>query len=89
MNLLVKKSLFFIDPHGSMDNGGVEKFVTQDLQYLELNEKYLQYGEIKEKKKLARAEDGYNAEAAYFEVKEISDEQYLEFGNIIKAFKDL
>jgi hypothetical protein len=33
MKFLVKKTTYFIDPHGTPDEGGVEKFITDSIIY--------------------------------------------------------
>jgi hypothetical protein len=86
---LVIKDQIFVDPHGSPDEGGSEKFITEKDYYLKLDGNYTCGGDIVEEEDLQGSEDGYNSEYEYYTVKEITAEQAEEYKNIIDAYNSL
>ena len=86
---LVVKDQIFVDPHGCPDEGGSEKFITEDARYLPLDGNYSSGGHIVDEEDLQGSEDGYNSEYEYYTVKEITAEQADEYKKIIIAYTSM
>ena len=85
---LVKESTFFVDPHGSADEGGIIKRVefTDTYNDLDLSKTYDDDLEEVDEDNYSGSEDGYNAEYKYLNIKEITEEQFIEYGKIIEGY---
>lgn len=97
-NYLLIKSKIFVDPHGSADDGGVEKEIVFGISWDEIyreskldKNKGLSYcdGEWLDTEELDGSEDGYNAEYTLYELKKISEEKALEYKEIIKNYNKI
>lgn len=90
---LVTKTTYFVDPHGSPDEGGVEKFITDNPYYLQFNtpdDKFVQHDELVDADDLRGSEDGYNSEVYSYSVREITDQKEIDYTNLIlDAYKKL
>lgn len=90
MHYLVKKTTYFVDPHGSPDEGGVEKFITISDGYETTPDgKYLDGEEYVDEDDLHSSEDGYNSEAYQYIVQELAPEEVDRVAAIINAYNAL
>lgn len=89
MKLLVIETKYFVDGHGEAEAGGERKFVTDDESYLQKNGKFFQYGNEREEEDLHGSEDSYNAEAEFYEVREINEIDAVSFKSIIDLYESL
>lgn len=98
MHYLLIKTKVFVDPHGTPDDGGIEKEVVSgqrwDKVYAESllpeneNKSFDGYGWIEEDE-TSGSEDGYNSEYTFHTLKPIDDSQVNMYQEIIKKYKDL
>lgn len=93
---------YFVDPHGSPDEGHVSKSVEYTDQYEGLEEG-VEYTSTYDEDDLDSEEeiipvdeadwegscDGYNMEESGFRFKEITKEEYTKFKKIIEAYDNL
>lgn len=97
--LLVTQQLF-IDPHGTPDEGGIEKSIVSgkeyDKQYSEQilpknkNKSFVNGEWLSEKDDEFRSsEDGYNSEYNVETLKPISDSKAEEYNNIINLYNKI
>lgn len=99
---LVTNINYFVDPHGSPDTGGESKSLAHTDQWDNLKEGLAytttyNYENGKERETFILvndanwrgSEDGYNSEESGFRFKEITEEQYVEYGKIINAYNNL
>jgi hypothetical protein len=87
---LVVKNTYFVDPHGTPDHGGVEKFITENDKYETTpDDMYIQGDEPVTEDDLWGSEDGYNARAYDYSVREITDEEAVKIQAIIDAYNAL
>lgn len=88
---LVIETNFFVDPHGDVDMGGVVKKVEHTDRYndLDLSKTYDEDLEEVDEDDYCGSEDGYNAEYTELEIKEITQEEYVEYGKIISLYEKL
>jgi hypothetical protein len=86
---LVVKTTYFVDPHGTPDEGGVEKFITTDKYEPTPKGKYTQHDEHVDEDDLYGSEDGYNSEAYKYKVRELKPDEVQEVLTVIKAYDKL
>ena len=88
---LVIETTLFVDPHGDTDLGGVTKKVEHTDAYndLDLSKTYNDELEEVDEDDYYGSQDGYNAEYTELEIKEITPEQYVEYGKIISTYEKL
>lgn len=88
---LVIESSFFVDPHGEVDFGGIVKTVefTDIYNNLDLSKTYNEDLEEVDEDEYSGSEDGYNAEYTELNIKEITEEQFIEYSKIIEIYKNL
>ena len=88
--VLVIKTTYFVDPHGSADEGGVEKFIANEGDYENTPDgMYDQHDMIRSEDDLRGSEDGYNSEAYHYKVKKLSSERLEYVKGVLKAYKSL
>jgi len=89
--ILVIKDTYFIDPHGTPDFGGTNKFIAEEGDYDSTPEgMYEQYDENVEEEDLQANEDGYNSEAYRYEVKILESQLEIDHAElIIEAYNAL
>lgn len=98
MHYLVTKTKVFVDPHGSPDDGGIEKEVVfgkkWDKLYMESKlpenkDKSYDGDEWIDDEDMNGSEDGYNAEYTFYNLKPIKDDKVEEYKQIIKNYNNL
>ncbi len=90
MKLLVIATTLFVDPHGSSDEGSIEKFITSDKKYLKMHGHIFDNDDkVIDEDDLQGSEDGYNSTYVSYLVKIISDEKAKEFSDIIKKYNKI
>jgi hypothetical protein len=88
--VLVIKTTYFVDPHGTPDLGGVEKFIANEGEYKSTpKDKYEQHDHICSEADLSGSEDGYNSEAYEYKVKKLSPERLEYVKSILKSYNKL
>lgn len=95
---LIIRNNHFIDPHGSLDDGGETKEIAEGEYYdkiykeslLEENQdKSFDGDEWIDSDELSGSEDGYNAEVEFWDIKPITDEQAIVYKEIINKYKQI
>lgn len=99
-NYLETVTTYFVDPHGTPDDGGTKKRVVKgkhyDEQYAEslLEENQdksysINHNDWLDEDDWNASEDGYNSEYECSELKPITDEEAIKFEEIINAYNNL
>lgn len=93
---LVTKTTYFVDPHGTPDEGGVEKTISTNLEddfgftFEEWRKNKDSYWDCDEwTDEPSGSEDGYNSECESFSIKKITAEDAKKYSDIIKAYNKL
>ena len=91
---LVVKTTYFVDPHGTPDEGQTEKFITEDPRYLKyVHEDDDMYydgdGEFTHEGDLRGSEDGYNRKTHQYSVRELNETEAKAAQLFINMYKEL
>jgi hypothetical protein len=89
---LVVETTYFVDPHGTPDEGGTKKFITEKEWYAKMDTPegmYYQGDEFVEEDDLNANEDGYNSEVYHYSVKELTPEEAKRAQDIINWYNEL
>ena len=99
MKYLKTTTTYFVDPHGTPDEGGIDKEIVEGEYY----DKIYQESLLEENKEMVYnendswidmedmypSEDGYNSEYSLIELKPISDKEATKANLIIKQYNEL
>jgi len=88
--ILVIKKTYFVDPHGTPDFGGVEKFIADKGDYTTTpDDMYVQHDELVSADDVQASEDAYNMEVYDYTVKELSLEELEAVEEILSEYDAL
>lgn len=88
---LVIETKLFVNPHGEVDFGGMDKTVefTDRFNDLDLSKTYNEDLEEVDEEEYEGSEDGYNSEYTELNITEISEVQANEYKKIIEDYEKL
>ncbi len=88
---LVTEVTVFVDPHGSVDLGGIVKRVEYTDEYNDLDPELTYNDDLEEvnEEDYEGSEDGYNSEEIQISFREIAEDKVFEYENIIKQYNKL
>jgi len=88
---LISETNYFIDPHGEADLGGssIRVEFTDAYNDLDLSKTYNEDLEESDMDEWSGSEDGYNSEEMTLDIKEITEEQYFKYSDIINNYNTL